>query len=102
MYVQIGLTRRSLPPGCQDCLEYTNHAKYDNPAVDGYVLLAPVSDRETATMFMPAEALEATVAAAQQMIEAGREADAMPSAAIPPVFSSPVTAYRWKSLAAKG
>ncbi|CRK15560.1 hypothetical protein BN1723_010711 [Verticillium longisporum] len=88
--------------GCQDCIEYTNHVKYDTPPVDGYILQSPVSDRETAGMSMPADYLEATIATAKQMIAEGKQEDAMPRHSIPPVFSSLVTAYRWNSLAAKG
>ncbi|KAF3346935.1 hypothetical protein VD0004_g774 [Verticillium dahliae] len=88
--------------GCQDCIEYTNHAKYDTPPVEGYILQSPVSDRETAGMSMPADYLEATIATAKQMIAEGKQEDAMPRDSIPPVFSSLVTAYRWNSLAAKG
>ncbi|KAM0270865.1 hypothetical protein ACHAQH_009291 [Verticillium albo-atrum] len=88
--------------GCQDCIEYTNRVQYNNPPVDGYILQSPVSDRETATMSMPAEYLEATIATAKSMIADGKQDDAMPRASIPPIFNSPVTAYRWNSLAAEG
>ncbi|KAH6675311.1 hypothetical protein F5X68DRAFT_174455 [Plectosphaerella plurivora] len=91
-----------LSTGSQDCLEYANRAKSGGPEIDGYVLVSPVSDRETATMMMPQDAFEATIAAAQHMIDDGRKGDAMPQAAIPPIFPSPVTAYRWHSLAASG
>jgi len=38
-----------LSTGCQDCMEYSNREKYpDSSPVDGYVLLAPVSDRKMA------------------------------------------------------
>jgi hypothetical protein len=35
------------------------------------------------------------------MIAAGKQDEIMPSGSIPPIFASPITAYRWNSLAAK-
>jgi hypothetical protein len=65
--------------GCQDCLEYSDHEQHQSALVDGYILLSPVSDRQTA-----------------------KKNDAMPTSLIPFIFTSPITAYRWNSLAAKG
>ena len=89
-------------PGCQDCLEYTNRDKYNSPPVDGYILLAPVSDREAAAAFTSQDIIDATVKTAQDMLAKGKANDTMPSGSIPPIFASPITAYRWNSLAAKG
>jgi hypothetical protein len=36
------------------------------------------------------------------MIVRGNEHEIMPQALIPPIFTSPITAYRWHSLIAKG
>jgi hypothetical protein len=36
------------------------------------------------------------------MIERGEKDEIMPRALIPPIFSSPITAYRWHSLIAEG
>ncbi|KAK0638504.1 hypothetical protein B0T16DRAFT_338188 [Cercophora newfieldiana] len=89
--------------GCQDCMEYSNKEKYsESPAVDGYILLAPVSDREMAGLFIPPDVLEESVKAARELIDQGREREIMPKGSIPEIFQSPVTAYRWYSLAAKG
>ena len=89
--------------GCQDCMEYSNKDKYpDSPAVDGYILLAPVSDREMAGLFIPPDELERSVMAARALIDQGCEQEVMPKGSIPEIFHSPVTAYRWYSLAAKG
>ncbi|KAF2441633.1 DUF1749-domain-containing protein [Karstenula rhodostoma CBS 690.94] len=88
--------------GCQDCLEYTDHEKHKSAPVDGYILLSPVSDRQTAGLLMSPEDLERSNRNAQGMIAEGREKDAMPTALLPFIFTSPVTAYRWNSLAAKG
>ncbi|KAK4135866.1 hypothetical protein BT67DRAFT_377103, partial [Trichocladium antarcticum] len=88
--------------GCSDCLEYTNRDKYQTPLVDGYILQSPVSDREAALMFMPAEYLSKTIEVARDMIAKGLKDDAMPKALIPPIFETPITAYRWHSLAEMG
>jgi len=88
--------------GCQDCLEYTDRAKYPSrAAVDGYILLAPVSDREMAGLFIPEEVLEGSVTAARGLIDAGKGEEVMGKGSVPEIFHSPVTAYRWWSLAAK-
>ncbi|KAL2129040.1 hypothetical protein VTI74DRAFT_8314 [Chaetomium olivicolor] len=88
--------------GCQGCLEYANRDKYQTPPVDGYVLVSPVSDREAAFLFMAPEDLEKSIKVAKAMIERGQKNDAMPKHFLPPFFTSPLTAYRWHSLAAKG
>ncbi|KAJ4290791.1 hypothetical protein N0V88_006541 [Collariella sp. IMI 366227] len=89
--------------GCQDCLEYTNRRKYQTPSVDGYILMSPISDREAAlNLFMTPAALEASILVAKKMIENGQKEDFMPKAFLPPIFTTPITAYRWHSLAAKG
>ncbi|KAK3315984.1 hypothetical protein B0H66DRAFT_499037 [Apodospora peruviana] len=89
--------------GCQDCLEYLDRDKYPHFApVDGYILQSPISDREAALKFMTAEDLEASVIAAKEMIDRGEENEVMPNRIIPPVFGTPVTAYRWYSIVAKG
>ncbi|KZL67865.1 esterase lipase [Colletotrichum incanum] len=88
--------------GCQDCLEYTDHEKYRNVPVDGYILLSPVSERQAAGLIMSQEDYVRSIKHAQDMILQGNESEAMPTSLIPFVFSSPVTAYRWNSLAAQG
>ncbi|KAF1976100.1 DUF1749-domain-containing protein [Bimuria novae-zelandiae CBS 107.79] len=88
--------------GCQDCLEYTDHKTHNSTPVDGYILLSPVSDRETAILLTSPEDLKRSIQHAQQMITDGKKDDAMPNSLIPPIFDSPITAYRWNSLAAKG
>ncbi|KAL2157179.1 hypothetical protein VTH06DRAFT_6400 [Thermothelomyces fergusii] len=91
-----------LSTGCQICLEYANSNKDNTPPVKGYILVSPVSDRESAFLFMTPEELERSVQFATDMIEAGKEDDPMPKKLLPSIFSTPVTAYRWHSLAAKG
>lgn len=96
------LTDAAPPPGCQDCLEYANRDKYQTPPVDGYILQSPVSDREAACLFLSGEDLDRSIRVAEDMVEEGRAGDAMPRQLLPPIFETPVTAYRWRSLAAKG
>jgi hypothetical protein len=83
-------------------LEYTDVRIYSSPPVDAYILSAPISDRETAAILMPSEFLEQTIQHAKSMIADGKQEETMPKALIPPIFTSPVTAYRWHSLIAKG
>ena len=88
--------------GCQDCIEYSNKDQYpDSPAADGYMLLAPVSDREMSSLFVPPDMLKESVKAARALIDQGRGQDVMRKGSIPELFQSPVTAYRWYSLAAE-
>lgn len=70
--------------GCQNCLEYADREKHKSTPVDGYILLNPVSDRETASLLMSPEDLEETIRYAQQMIGEGKEKDTMPVSLIPP------------------
>lgn len=92
-------------PGSQDCLAYANHHRHQPdqaPAVDGYILTSPISDRECTFLFMSPEELDKSVQVAKAMIDDGRQAVPMPVEALPPIFATPVTAYRWHSLAARG
>ncbi|KAM7199693.1 UPF0613 protein PB24D3.06c 1 [Rhypophila sp. PSN 637] len=90
--------------GCQDLLSYATLAgtKEDGKPVDGYILLNPVSDREFASVALPSDAIEASITAAKAMLDAGDGDEIISRKVIPPVFASPVSAYRWWSLAAKG
>jgi pimeloyl-ACP methyl ester carboxylesterase len=51
---------------------------------------------------MPDEFLAQTRAHADSMIASSNKDEIMPKALIPPIFSSPITAYRWYSLIAPG
>jgi hypothetical protein len=51
---------------------------------------------------MPSDFFAQTLKHAEDMIARGEKDEVMPKALIPPIFSSPVTAYRWHSLIAKG
>jgi hypothetical protein len=90
-----------LKPGCQDILTYAA-SKSTAPPVDAYILQAPTSDRETAALLMPPNFFAQTLKQAEDMIARGKKDEVVPKALIPPIFTSPVTAYRWHSLIAEG
>ncbi|KAI3533399.1 hypothetical protein CMEL01_16081 [Colletotrichum melonis] len=85
--------------GCQDCMEYTKHK--EDP-VDGFIMQGPASDRESIEDFVKPDWLKKSLEHAEGLISAGKEAEAMPKDLVPSFFSTPMTAYRWHSLAAKG
>ena len=68
------------------------------PPVDGYIMQAPTSDRETAKLLMPQDLLSASLKHAEALIAKGEEKTIMPNSFIPPIITSPITAYRWHSL----
>ncbi|CAI6082377.1 unnamed protein product [Clonostachys chloroleuca] len=86
--------------GCQDCMEYTNYARHNNEPVDGFILQAPVSDREGLEGMFPE--WRDSLAVADQMIAEGKSDWCIPKDKVPPVFNCPMTAYRLRSLIAKG
>ncbi|KAI4920053.1 hypothetical protein J4E90_002193 [Alternaria incomplexa] len=73
-----------------------------HPLVDGYIMQAPTSDRETAGLLMPQDLISASIKYAEALIAKGEERTIMPSSFIPPIITSPVTAYRWHSLVSIG
>lgn len=90
--------------GCQDCLEYAlTYRGEPKDRADGIVLQGPVSDREAINMTCRSAQVEESIKAAKEMIQTGRGAEVMESVKLPESWrGSPVTAYRWWSLAAKG
>ncbi|OBR13794.1 Esterase lipase [Colletotrichum higginsianum IMI 349063] len=85
--------------GCQDCAQYTKHK--EDP-VDGFILQGPVSDRESIADSVDHEWLKNSLEYAEKLIDEGKECEAMPRDQLPSFFQTPMTAYRWHSLAAKG
>ncbi|WQF75740.1 Putative fusarinine C esterase SidJ, alpha/Beta hydrolase [Colletotrichum destructivum] len=85
--------------GCQDCAEYTKHK--EDP-VDGFILQGPVSDRESIADSVDPDWLKKSLEYAEKLIDEGKEWEAMPRDQLPSFFQTPMTAYRWHSLAAKG
>jgi hypothetical protein len=51
---------------------------------------------------MPQDFFAQTLKYAEDMIVQGEKDEIMPKTLIPPIFTSPVTAYRWHSLISKG
>ena len=72
--------------------------------MDGFILQAPVSDRESNGQKMGAEAIEKSLKIARELIAAGKELQVMSHEQLPEEFDvpTPVTAYRFHSLLAKG
>ncbi|KAH7067254.1 hypothetical protein BKA63DRAFT_114716 [Paraphoma chrysanthemicola] len=87
--------------GCQALLAYAS-SQTPVPNVTAYILQAPTSDRETASLLMPPDFLAESLAHAEDIIAMGKKDEIMLKSHIPPVFHSPITAYRWNSLLAKG
>lgn len=51
---------------------------------------------------MPPDFFAKTLGHAKDMIARGEQDEIMPKALIPPIFHSPITAYRWHSLISRG
>ncbi|PHH75155.1 hypothetical protein CDD80_2595 [Ophiocordyceps camponoti-rufipedis] len=83
--------------GCQDCMEYV---KQSSPPVDGFILQAPVSDREGLDLFEPD--FKTTLDLAKSWIAQGKANDCLPRNMVPSSLGAPVSAYRLYSLWAKG
>lgn len=81
-------------------MEYTRYSKYNNEPVDGFILQGPISDREALTMAMPDPQPSLDVAA--KMIADGKADEIMPKEQMPSFLDSPISAYRFQSLAKKG
>ncbi|KAK3357359.1 hypothetical protein B0T25DRAFT_155665 [Lasiosphaeria hispida] len=89
--------------GCQDCMEYADYEKYGNERVGGLILQGPVSDREALSPVVDAAVLKGYVEYAAARIAEGRGDEMMPKGRLPDTFKdSPLTAYRFHSLAAVG
>ncbi|PHH87586.1 hypothetical protein CDD83_8664 [Cordyceps sp. RAO-2017] len=86
--------------GCQDCMEYTHYAKHNSPRVDGFILQAPVSDRESLEVFHPD--YQTSLDLASSWIAQGKADDCLPAGMASNVLGAPVSAYRLHSLWSKG
>jgi len=85
--------------GTQDCMEYTNYAKHGAEPVEGFILQAPVSDRDGLDIVAPN--WRECLATADQMIADGESDWCMPKDKVPSMVGAPITAYRLRSLIAK-
>lgn len=81
-------------------MEYSDYVKHSNPPVDAFIMQGPVSDREAMSVIFPS--YEESIVLADSMIAAGKAGDCLPGDKIPKAFAAPISAYRFKSLAAKG
>ncbi|KAK3504674.1 hypothetical protein B0T13DRAFT_12949 [Neurospora crassa] len=97
--------------GCQDCMYYATHGdEMGLEKVDGFILQGPVSDREAILAVFEEESpgkgqarMDLSVQVAKKMISEGTAQDCMPREWLPKEFwASPVSAYRWFSLASFG
>lgn len=81
-------------------MAYTNYVKHGNEPVDGFILQAPVSDREALDDLFPTwrESLEH----AENLIAEGKKDHLMPVDLVPHDLGAPMTAYRLWSLMAVG
>ncbi|OAA67997.1 DUF1749 domain containing protein [Niveomyces insectorum RCEF 264] len=97
-YLRSGLGRDKIvfvghSTGCQDCMAYAASVRAGkSPAVDGYVLQGPVSDREAFVPHLDPAEYARTLAAAERMIAAGQENDLMRREDLPAMIDSPHTA----------
>jgi hypothetical protein len=87
-------------------LEYTNYDKYHSEPVEGFILVGPVSDRESIENLMvqfPDDDFAASIKFAEQMVAEGRKDDCMPRSQVPSILrATPISAYRLLSLGTKG
>ncbi|KAK3391931.1 hypothetical protein B0T20DRAFT_422594 [Sordaria brevicollis] len=97
--------------GCQDCMHYATHGvELGLEEVDGFILQGPVSDREAILAVFEEESpgkgqarLDLSVNVAKRLISEGTAHDCMPREWLPKEFwASPISAYRWCSLASFG
>ncbi|KAI1359549.1 hypothetical protein F5Y08DRAFT_319323 [Xylaria arbuscula] len=85
--------------GCQDCMEYTAPA-HKAPPVDGYILQAPVCDRDALGQD-GMDKLDETIRVAKQLIDAGRGHERMSLTQLPDFLKdTPISASRWYALVA--
>jgi len=87
--------------GCQDAIHYVTSAAPEGQQraeIDGFILQAPVSDREAMVSLMPKEKYNAANKLAQEYVDSGKGEDVLPGASID-FGSCPVSARRWLSLA---
>jgi len=86
--------------GCQDIMEYLTGAGCEaRPAIEGGILQAPASDRESLVMLMEPEIYRNSCIAAQKMVDEGNGEEILPTRATGNVLPAPCTASRWLSMA---
>ncbi|KAK4179264.1 hypothetical protein QBC36DRAFT_322936 [Triangularia setosa] len=91
--------------GCQDCMYYCTKITdlTEEERVDGIILQGPVSDREALGMSVDKGQLEKSIEVARGMVIKGKKDHVIDLDEMPEGWrGSPMTAYRWLSLATKG
>ncbi|CAK4029190.1 Hypothetical predicted protein [Lecanosticta acicola] len=90
--------------GCQDCMEYLVGANAEKrPEVDGIILQAPVSDRESIEDELPEAFRREADQLALKMCREGQDRDALPNRLTRPVFGRlAITARRWVDVSSPG
>lgn len=84
--------------GCQDCMEYTAPI-HEAPSVDGYILQAPVCDRDAMALEIGYSRLDESIRAAKQLIDAGKCQERMATSHLPEFMQdTPISAWRWNAL----
>ncbi|KAL6694645.1 hypothetical protein J3F84DRAFT_377511 [Trichoderma pleuroticola] len=81
-------------------MEYTNYAKYSNSPVHGFILQAPVSDRESLDTFLPD--YQSKLDYAKKMIAEGKGEDCLPNEYSIAMLDAPLSANRFHDLFSKG
>jgi alpha-beta hydrolase superfamily lysophospholipase len=86
--------------GCQDLMEYvTGPGHEQRPRINGAILQAPVSDRESLANTMSEEARNKIIQTAEDYVRDGRISDALPASISGAYLGRlPISAYRWLSL----
>jgi len=82
-------------------MEYSDYTKHKNQPVDGFILQAPISDREWAEYTGQSE-LQDAIDVAKKLIADGKSDYIVPRDKAQIVAGVPITAYRLHSLVAKG
>ena len=81
-------------------MEYLTGAGCEaRPAIEGGILQAPASDRESLVMTMEPELYRSSCIAAQKMVDEGNGDEILPTRETGNVWPAPCTARRWLSMA---
>lgn len=82
-------------------MEYTAPA-HGAPAVDGYILQAPVYDGDAFGLEMGPSQLEESIQTAKKLIDAGKGHERMTLSKLPEFMQdTPISAWRWYALGAQ-
>jgi hypothetical protein len=87
--------------GCQDVMHYLTGPGYETrPLINGGIIQAPVSDRESMNLFISPEVLSETCKIAKAMVDSGAGEEILSTRARHGYLApTPISARRWLSLA---